>query len=102
MAYTIEQIQKVEPTATEFTEGPVNVVISTTRGQVLVSKVLVEAKNQKPRVFNCMSCGAEINLRKNPEVNFASRFPKRWLKFNLDGTEHKHPRKKRASQEVLS
>jgi hypothetical protein len=95
MAYTMEEIQKVEPTATGFKESSDSVVISTERGQVLVSKILVESK--KPKKYNCMTCGAEITLTKiqNQDVNYSVRFPKKWLKFNLDGTEHKHPRRKR-------
>jgi hypothetical protein len=88
--YTIEQIKKVEPTAESFEETNESVVISTAKGQMLVSKVLVESKNKK---YACMTCGAAITLKKNPSPNYASHYPKKWLKFNLDGTEHNHKKK---------
>ena len=88
--YTIEQIKKVEPTATAFEELKENVVIVCSKGKMLVSKVLVESKN---KVYSCMTCGKTITLQKNPNVNYRSRYPKRWLKFNLDGSEHDHKKK---------
>lgn len=98
MAYTLEQIKKVESDAIEFIENTDSVVIKSGKGTVLVSKALVDSKNTPPKIFKCLKedCGAEITLKKNPNVNYASRFPKRWLKFNLDGSEHKHPRKKKS------
>lgn len=94
MAYTIEEIKNVESTATAFIEKGDSVVIQSGNGLVLVSKILIDAKNKKPKVYNCMNCGEEINLTKNPNVNYRSLYPKRWLKFNLDGTPHKHSKKK--------
>lgn len=94
----MEQILKVEPDASDFKESSDSIVITSGKGLVLVSKALVDSKNKPAKTFKCLKpdCGMEILLKKNPSPNYNSMFPKRWLKFNLDGSEHKHPRKKKS------
>lgn len=46
------------------------------------------------KIYNCMSCGAEIRLERKPDNSG-------WLRWNLDGSEHIDAKKKPKQQAVV-